>query len=485
MNLRKSMLTKSLIRAVATAFAIAIVSGACTSPQSGKMEDKQEEDIPKFSGEKGEVVLMTVDPGHFHSALVQKFMYPQISPKAYVFAPEGDDVQQHLSKIELYNSREDQPTNWEEVVYTGDDFFEKMLAEKPGNVMMVAGNNGKKTEYISEAVKNNIHVLADKPMVIEPAEFELLKSALEEADKKGLLVYDIMTERFEISTIMQKELSAFPEVFGDLEKGTPENPAISKESVHHFFKYVSGLPLKRPTWFFDIKQQGEGIVDVSTHLVDLILWECFPEQGIDYKTETEVISGKRWPTSLSSTQFEKVTGETQFPDFLNKDVVNDSLQVYANGEIIFTTRGVHGKASVIWNFEAPEGAKDTHFSMMRGTKANLIIRQDAPQNYQPTLYVEPVAGSDAASIEAGLKSTLASLANKYPGMEMKKSDNGWEIIIPEKYKNGHEAHFSQVTEKYLEYLKEGKIPDWEKQNIITKYFITTEAYKLSHQNTSN
>ncbi|MEM1134972.1 MAG: putative oxidoreductase C-terminal domain-containing protein [Bacteroidota bacterium] len=457
---------------------------SCGSPQSGNMEENKNE-IPAFTGKEGEVILMTLDPGHFHASLVQKFMYPQISPKAFVYAPKGDDVQQHLQKIDLYNTREEAPTQWEEILYEGDDYFEKMLAEKPGNVMMVAGNNGKKTEYINEAVKNNIHVLADKPMVIVPEEFDLLKSSLALAEEKGLLVYDIMTERFEITTILQKELAQFPEVFGELEKGTPENPAISKESVHHFFKYVSGQPLKRPAWFFDVTQQGEGIVDVSTHLVDLILWECFPEEGIDYQTETTVISGKRWPTLLSPEQFERVTGEKEFPEFLKKDVTNDSLQVYANGEIIFTTRGVHGKASVIWNYEAPEGAKDTHFSMMRGTKSNLVIRQDAPQNYQTTLYVEPLNTAENDAIEAALKTALETLDTKYSDLNMQPSENGWEIIIPDKFKVGHEAHFAQVTKKYLEYLKAGRIPDWEKQNIITKYFITTEAYKLSHQNTSN
>ena len=50
-----------------------------------------------------------------------------------------------------------------------------------------------------------------------------------------------------------------------------------KESVHHFYKIVSGSPVIRPAWFFDTSQQGEGIVDVTTHLVDLIQWGCFPD----------------------------------------------------------------------------------------------------------------------------------------------------------------------------------------------------------------
>ena len=36
-----------------------------------------------------DVRLMTVDPGHFHAALVQKEMYPGVSKRVHVFAPLG------------------------------------------------------------------------------------------------------------------------------------------------------------------------------------------------------------------------------------------------------------------------------------------------------------------------------------------------------------------------------------------------------------
>ena len=87
-----------------------------------------------------------------------------------------------------------------------------------------------------------------------------------------------MTERFETTTILQKLLSLDESVFGTLETGSKSEPAVTKVSVHHFSKIVSGSPLQRPAWFFDVEQQGEGIVDVTTHLVDLVQWECFPEQ---------------------------------------------------------------------------------------------------------------------------------------------------------------------------------------------------------------
>ena len=52
------------------------------------------------------VKLMTLDPGHFHAALVKKTMYDQVDPNIYVFAPEGPEVNDFLSKIASYNSRE-------------------------------------------------------------------------------------------------------------------------------------------------------------------------------------------------------------------------------------------------------------------------------------------------------------------------------------------------------------------------------------------
>jgi hypothetical protein len=230
----------------------------------------------QFAGAANEVKLVTLDPGHFHAALVQKMMYPQVDPTVHVYAPEGPDVEGHLQRIESFNTRPDDPTRWNEVVYTGPDYLEQLISEKKGNVVVTAGSNFKKTDYIDRCILAGFNVLADKPMVITPEKFPLLVKAFQDAQWRGLLLYDIMTERHEITTMLQKELSQIPAVFGELEKGTLENPAVTKESVHHFFKYVAGNPLKRPGWYFDTNQQGEGLVDVTTHLVDLIQWECFP-----------------------------------------------------------------------------------------------------------------------------------------------------------------------------------------------------------------
>jgi len=430
-------------------------------------------------GLRGEIRLMTLDPGHFHAALVQKTMLAGVSPVVHVYAPDGEELEAHLKRIEAYNTRAENPTAWKTIVYRGPDYLERMIRERPGNVVVISGNNRRKIEYIESCVQAGLHVLADKPMAIDTDSFHRLCRAFEIAQRNGVLLYDIMTERYEITTVLQREFSMIPEVFGLLVTGTPEEPAVTKESVHHFSKTVSGSPLVRPAWFFDVTQQGEGLVDVTTHLVDLIQWECFPEQSLDWRKDVEMLRARRWPTVLTPEQFRKITRKDPWPDYLLKDVTNGQLHVYANGEMIYRLRGIHAKVSVIWNFEAPPGGGDTHFSILRGTRAHLVIRQGAEQNWKPVLYIEPAPGVSKENLQAALTRALPKIQARYPGVDLQPTERGWTVVVPDKYHVGHEAHFAQVAEKFLRFLREGRMPDWEVPNMITKYYTTTRALELA------
>jgi hypothetical protein len=455
--------------------ALAMLVSAC-----GGGQKPAEKESAKFTGAKGEVKLMTLDPGHFHAALIQKSMYEQIDPQVFVYAPEGEDLTQHLNRIEGFNKRAGNPTVWVEKVYTGTDYLEKMLDEKPGNVMMVAGNNAKKTEYIQKAVEAGINVFADKPMVISPEAFPILEQAFKTASEKGVLLYDIMTERHEITNMVQRELVNTPDVFGGLMDGTPEQPAIVIESVHNFCKVVSGVALKRPAWFFDTTQQGEGNADVAVHLVDLVQWSAFPEVILN-KTDVQMISAKHWTTDLSPAQFEKVTGLKEFPEFLKKDVSGGNLKVFANGEMNYKLKSKVVKVTALWDFEAPEGAGDSHFCVMHGKLCDVLIQQKKEEGYKPTVYIEATGATDLAAFEANLKKAVEqTISAKYAGLKVKKlTDKRWVVEIPDQYKVGHEAHFGQVTGQFLQYLKDGKLPQWEVPNMIVKYYTTTEALKLA------
>lgn len=447
----------------------------------------QEEKAPAAkdggSANAGTVKLVTLDPGHFHAALVQKRMYPDVCKTVHVYAPEGPDVKMHLDKIKGFNTRAKDPTSWESKVYTGPDFLDKMLADKSGNVVVLAGNNARKTEYILKSVRAGFNVLADKPMAITPKDYELLRQAFEVAKQKGVFLYDIMTERYEITTMLQRELSRFPKVYGVQEKGTAENPAVTKESVHHFCKLVAGKPLQRPLWYYDTTRQGEAIVDVTTHLTDLIQWEVFPDVTLSMD-DVKMSSARVWPTPITFAQYQKNTSAKEWPDYLKKTLDKDGvLQCLSNGEFTYCLKGVYAKVSVLWNFEPPAGTGDTHFSLMRGTRSSLIIEQGQAEGYRPVLYVEPrrVPGVKKDDIAAALREAMVEINKKWPGVSFESHETGFRVNIPAKYANGHEAHFGQVTEKYLGFLKNRQMPAWEVPNILVKYGTLMRAYELAHQ----
>lgn len=421
--------------------------------------------------------LITLDPGHFHASLVQKFMYDDVDSVVHVYAPAGDDVTEHLKRIDAFNARADHPTHWAERLYTGAGFLDRMLAEKAGNIVVIAGNNARKTEYIARAIDAGLNVLADKPMVRTPADLVRLEHTFRVARDKHVLLYDIMTERSEVTTQLQRELSMRPDVFGTLEKGTPTHPAISMVSTHYFSKVVAGAQLKRPEWFFDVRQEGEGIVDVTTHLVDLVQWEAFPDRVL-HPSDVTMLHARRWATPISLEQFTRLTGAADYPAYLRRDVKDGVLQVNSNGEMTYRVHGVNAHITVVWNFEAAQGG-DTHYSSMRGSVSTLEIRQGAAENWKPVLYVEPNPTVDAKAHGAALSAAVTSLALRYPGIGLRRDGKRWAVTIPPTFDVGHEAHFAQVTNRYLGWLRGEPIPGWEVPNMITKYATIMQAYTMS------
>lgn len=434
------------------------------------------------SKDMNEVKIMTLDPGHFHAGLVQKEMYPGVSPRVHVYAPLGFDLYEHLKRIAGFNNRKADPTRWEMEIHAGGDSLQRMLAERPGNVVTMAGRNQGKIDRIKASVEGGLNVLVDKPWIINAADFAKLEATFKAAEAKKLVAYDIMTERSEITTILQKELIHSPEVFGQIQKGSENDPAVYIESIHHILKVVAGAPNIRPAWFFDVKQQGEGVADVGTHLVDLVQWMLFPEQVIDYRKDINVLSGKRWPTVMSLAEFSRVTNEKAFPDYLTGSVKDGKLDYYCNGAMTYALRGVHAKLDVIWNYEAPTGGGDTHVAIFKGSKASVEIRQGKEESWKPELYVVPNSAGSKAEILAALKKKVADLQSKFAGVGVEERGNKFRVTIPDKFRDGHEAHFAEVMRRFLGYLRDPKtLPAWENPNMLAKYYTTTKGLEMGYR----
>jgi predicted dehydrogenase len=428
-----------------------------------------------------DVRLMTLDPGHFHAALIQKEMYPGVAPRVDVYAPLGFDLFEHLKRVAAFNTRADAPTAWHTEIHASPDFFERMLREHPGNVVIFSGRNRGKIDRMLASVRAGLHVLGDKPWILTSEDLPKVDAILDEADRKGLVAYDIMTERFEITTILQRALVNDPATFGEIVRGTETDPGVYMESVHYLMKVVAGTPNIRPPWFFETTEQGEGLNDIGTHLVDLVQWTLFPEQAIDYRRDVGVLAAQRWPTWIPEDDFRRVTGEARFPPALTSSVKNGQLEYFANTLVSYSVRGVHTKLNVIWDWEAPAGSGDTHFAVYRGTRARIEVRQTRADGFRPELYI--VAAPDMTTqVLAAVRSKIAALEPHHRGIGVEDRGADIHVTIPDALRVGHEAHFAQVATNFLKYLRERQaLPSWERPNMLAKYVVTTKGTELSRQ----
>lgn len=415
--------------------------------------------------------LIIVDPGHFHATLLQREMVPSVAGRVSVYAPLGPELLDYLNRISLFNTRKDNPTRWELDVHSSADPMREMLRDRPGNVVVFTGRNRGKIDRVLASLSAGLNVLADKPWIISSADIPKLEQALDIAERKGLAAYDIMTERYEVTSELQRAFVSDPEVFGTMETGAAQDPAIRARSVHHVMKIVAGVPLRRPAWFFDIAEYGEGLADVGTHVVDLVQWTAFADQPIDYRKDVQVLEGRRWPLTLTRAQFERVTGVSDFPPALVAHVRDGTLDYFCNNSVGYTLRGVHVKLEILWNWEAPEGSGDVYEAVFRGTKARVEIRQGKAENYVPELYVAPVT--------AAVRSKVAALESQWPGLSLEETAREAHIVVPRKYRVGHEAHFSQVTNRFFDYVKSpASVPAWERPNMLAKYYVSTKGIEL-------
>jgi predicted dehydrogenase len=441
------------------------------APENSKL---REGGITLPMAESGFARLITLDPAHFHAALVQKEMLPGIAKRVAVYAPLGQDLLEHLKLIEQFNTRPVHPTDWELDVHCSSRSLEEMIAAHPGNVVVLAGRNRVKIGKINASLGAGLNVLSDKPWIIRGQDFPALERALSFAEQKGLVAYDIMTERHEITTIIQRELVNDPAVFGTVIPADTGRPGVFMESIHHIFKSVAGTPSPRPVYFFDILEQGEGLTDVGTHLVDLAQWTLFPNQDLDYRQDIAVQSGKRWATPITASQFRQVTGTTAFPPELAPHVHGDRFDYYCNNEVKYQIRQAQVHLRVLWNWESPAGV-DLHHAVYRGTRASIEVRQTDKERYRTELFVAPMA-SERDAVAAAVRKRIEHLQNNYPGVASEMAGDEFHVTIPERYRVGHEAHFAQVVQEFLKYLKSPRsMPSWERPNMLAKYFVTTKG----------
>jgi len=292
------------------------------------------------------------------------------------------------------------------------------------------------------------------------------------------LAMDIMTERHDVATRLQKALSESAEVFGHFRTEGGE-PAIHLESVHHLYKIVNQRPLVRPPWYFDVAVQGEGITDVTTHLVDLTQWMTGGGRPFDYARDVELLAARQWPTEVARDIFTRITGLGDFPAVLRGAVSGDTLHYLSNAQIDYRLRGLPMRVVSLWNLAIPEGGGDTHYAILRGTQADLVVDQGTQTGFATRLSVHP--RSPSRTYARALADAVAGLQPQYPGLLLEPDGDLYRAVIPKALRTTHEEHFAVVLEDFLGLLSSGKQPANLGPDLVTKYTLLARARELSQR----
>ena len=93
---------------------------------------------------------------------------------------------------------------------------------------------------------------------------------------------------------------------------------------------------------------------------------------------------------LNRTQFRQVTGEADWPDYLEPWIKTDALEYFCNTRVQYEIRGVQVALETRWDWEA-EAGDDRHTACYCGSRARLELRQGAEEGYRSELYVVPTA----------------------------------------------------------------------------------------------
>ena len=426
---------------------------------------------------------MTLAPGHFHAALVLKEMLPEVYARSYVYAPLNADTLDYVERVAAFNARRFTPTDWEIDLRAGPNYLARFLREQPGNAVVIAGRNRVKIDHMLAAAENSCHILADKPWVIRPEDFPKIAEVYERAELRETLVWDMMTERHEVTSIFQRELIHDPQVFGDFLVGNTAEPTLELTSTHYLNKVVTGAPLWRPVWYFDPAESGISIADVGAHLADLSIWMLFPDRAIEYTTDIRMIGATAWPTPLSLEQFATITGKHEWPDNIPLPIEDGILQYAGNGSVSYTLRGLNVKYTCLWEYEAPPGGNDRHHAVARGTQAKIIVRTERGPNGQtrPELYVVPNPGCGAA-VRSVLAERIQDWQSRYPGVKAEERGGEIRIAIPDRFRTQHEEHFAELLDEFLKHARNPRRAlQTEMKNCQAKYFITTQAVKMATQ----
>ena len=133
-----------------------------------------------------------------------------------------------------------------------------MLRNENLDIVSICTPNYLHTPMILEAIQNDIHILAEKPICITKDELNEIASAL---SKKDLILFTAFHKRY---------IPIFPILKEMIERGDLGKITLARFMFSHLGPYISHNALSKERWFFDSEKAGGGVLlDLGVHCIDL------------------------------------------------------------------------------------------------------------------------------------------------------------------------------------------------------------------------
>lgn len=414
--------------------------------------------------------LAFYQPGHFHAALTLRDTNPRLANDIHVYADAGPERDAFAHLVEQFNGRSEQPTPWNLHIHEGPNLQDRLVTDGHVDAVVLAGQNHTKLNAIDHFTQAGLHVLADKPWLTDSQQLPCLDRVTTGAH----LAMDIMTIRHSVIARLCHQVVDTPALFGGFD--VDADPAIDIVSVHHLYKIVNGRPLQRPPWYYDIHIQGDGMVDVQSHMVEQAQWWVLGDAVGDFASDVVLDHARRWTTPVPPDLFQDSTGLSAYPESIRQSVQDGVLNYACNGEIRYRLRGVRVRQTTEWRAREPEGGGDLHSVTLRGRQVNAIVRQGPDTGYRAELHLAPAVGDH---IETALHDAIGRWQDRFPGLSAAPSDLGFRFVIPTELDYGHESHFPLVLNAFLDHLDRGQWPASLRARIRMRYTLLARAREFA------
>jgi predicted dehydrogenase len=255
-----------------------------------------------------------------------------------------------------------------------------------------------------------------------------------------------------------------------------DGPAISLAAVHHLCKRVDGRPLRRPAWYYDVAVQGDGVVDVQSHLTDQAQWLVAGERDLDYRRDVRLLAANRGETEVDLDLFRESTGATHFPDALAGRIEAGILRLACNSSIDYELAGVPVRQRVEWRAREPEQGGDQYEVRLRGSRCDVTAANGPDTGYRMELYLVPRPGVD---LEAELARAVAAWESDLPDLRPVKAGDGFKLAVPDALVVPHDRQFPLQLGAFLDALESGR--GWRElqSRIRLRYTLLARAREMA------